>query len=105
MKLYEALRRAATLYADRLYNLHYEGMCNALDSVWQEKGFAYDFMEDTVKPFIHQYSSEPIQQYLSEPIQPSRIYWWNTAAYKYFNPQIRIDCLNTLASYAEYLDI
>lgn len=97
MKLYEALRRAATLYANRLYNPYYEGMCNVLDSVWQEKGFAYGFMEHTVKPFIHQYSPEPIQ--------PSRMYWWDTADSKHFNPQIRINCLNTLASYAEYLDI
>lgn len=97
MKLYEALRKAAILYADRLYNPYCEGMCNVLDSVWQEKGFAYDFMNDVVKPFIHQYSPEPIWL--------MRMYWWDTADSKHFNPQIRINCLNTLASYAEYLDI
>ena len=96
MKLYEALRRAALLYAEGTDVTHKAGMCHALDYCWDIE-YSYDFMEDTVKPFIHQYSPEPIR--------PSRMYWWNTAAYKHFNPQIRIDCLNTLASYAEYLDI
>ena len=97
MKLYEALRKAALLYAEGTDVTHKAGMCHALDICWDILYPSYAFMNDVVKPFIHQYSPEPIQ--------PSRMYWWDTARSEHFNPQIRINCLNTLASYAEYLDI
>lgn len=96
MKLYEALRKAALLYAEGMNDTHSAGMCYALNYYWDIK-HSYDFMNDVVKPFIHQYSPEPIW--------PLRMCWWDTAGSKHFNPQIRIDCLNTLASYAEYLNI
>lgn len=96
MKLYEALRTAAKEYRiSELYQI--SGMCLALRfSKYGSYLVCMTFFEDVVKPFIYQYSRQPIE---------INSYWWPIKGSPEFDPQIRVDCLNTLADYAEYLDV
>ena len=107
MKLATLLRRAAEYIRDTYQFCPHSGMCHALHNVSTfnrpnictngnsdtEYWYAYTFMQNWVWPTLAQHGFKKL---------PVNDYWWPCTENFV---QTRIDALNLLADYAEYLDL